>query len=150
MVSKFDIKNDFNFNPEIWGPKGWFFLDTIIMSYPDNPTNKQKKTYTEFIYSIGEILPCSKCRNNYNKHLESLPLTVDALNNKRTLIEWWLKIHNLARVSMDKRSISYEEFIDYYNTEYSVNEVVKDDLMKNLLYFGILVGLIIMLMKYKK
>ena len=24
-----------DYNPKIWGPKGWFFLETIILSYPE-------------------------------------------------------------------------------------------------------------------
>jgi hypothetical protein len=27
-----------NLNPKIWGPSGWFFIDSIVLSYPDNPT----------------------------------------------------------------------------------------------------------------
>jgi len=31
-----------NLNPNIWGPKTWFFIDSIILSYPDNPSNEDK------------------------------------------------------------------------------------------------------------
>jgi hypothetical protein len=37
-----------NFNPNIWGSKGWFFLDTIILSYPSNPTNDDKNKFKIF------------------------------------------------------------------------------------------------------
>ena len=50
-----------DYNPKIWGPKAWFFIETIILSYPDNPTLNDKNTFKNFFNSLAFILPCRKC-----------------------------------------------------------------------------------------
>ena len=64
---------------EIWGPSGWFFIDSICLSYPNNPTELEKKQYRKFFYSFPIILPCSKCRIHFNEYIEMNPLNDEIL-----------------------------------------------------------------------
>ena len=43
----------YNLNPEIWGSKGWFFLDSIMLSYPDQPSDLNKE---HFAYQEGQAV----------------------------------------------------------------------------------------------
>jgi hypothetical protein len=126
-------QNRFNFDPLIWGSKGWFFLDTIILSYPNNPTDEQKKNYAEFFYSLTNVLPCQKCANNYYHHLKNNPLTDDHLTSREKLIKWWLKIHNLSRLDMNKDLIKYDDFIEYYGNTYK-SKTNNVSMLKNIIY----------------
>ena len=103
-----------DYNPKIWGPKAWFFIETIILSYPNNPTLNDKTIFKNFFNSLANILPCEKCRNNYKNHIKSNPLNDDILCNKNNLIEWIVKIHNL---SMGKK-ITKKSMLNYYNNQY--------------------------------
>ena len=102
-----------NFNPNIWGPKGWFFIDTIILSYPNNPTELEKKQYRNFFYSFPVILPCKKCRIHFNEYIEQNPLNDEILSSKDNIIKWILQSHNNIR----KTQISIEDYYTYYNNK---------------------------------
>tara|TARA_B100000575_G_scaffold288338_1_gene288182 strand:- start:944 stop:1348 length:405 start_codon:yes stop_codon:yes gene_type:complete len=103
-----------DYNPKIWGPKAWFFIETIILSYPDNPTLNDKTTFKNFFNSLAYILPCRKCRYNYKNHIKSYPLNDKILSNKNNLIDWIVKIHNL---SMGKK-ITKKSMLNYYINQY--------------------------------
>jgi len=34
-----------NIDSNLWGPKGWFFLDTIVLSYPEMPSFNDIKIF---------------------------------------------------------------------------------------------------------
>ena len=136
-------QNTYNFNPEIWGPKGWFFLDTIFLSYPNNPTDIQKEHFANFIYSIGNILPCLKCRNHYKEHINMNPLTDEHLQNRETLTDWWLKIHNMVRLSTESPIITKKDFIKYYNNIYVLEHTNNRNMVRNIIYLCVFLILII-------
>lgn len=113
-------ENRINFNPAIWGSHGWFFLGSIILSYPNDPTYEQKQMYKTYFKLTGDMLPCQKCRFNYHMHLSENELTDDDLQNGTNLRKWWLKIQNSARRSMNKKEISLKEFEKYYDDKYAL------------------------------
>ena len=104
-----------DYNPKIWGPKAWFFIETIILSYPNNPTLNDKLIFKNFFKNLKDILPCERCRHNYSNHLKNVPLTDDILCNKDSLIDWIIQIHNL---SMGK-TITKSSLLNYYNNKYN-------------------------------
>jgi hypothetical protein len=148
-----------NYNPEIWGPKGWFFLDTIILSYPINPDSTHKKIYQEFFKNIGKMLPCQGCRDNYSNHILINPLNDNHLMSRDNLINWWITIHNMARNSMNKELLSPTTFLNYYykcyssgNTEYVINDTNSANFQTennflNLVYILLLIFAIFMFKK---
>tara|TARA_Y100000768_G_scaffold388934_1_gene388915 strand:- start:634 stop:1035 length:402 start_codon:yes stop_codon:yes gene_type:complete len=128
-----------DYNPKIWGPKAWFFIETIILSYPNNPTTHDKAIFKNFFNNLGNILPCDKCRTNYKQHLSVNPLTNKILYNKDSLLNWIIKIHNL---SMGKNIIQ-SSLIKYYKNEYSNKNNTN-------IYLLISIIFIIILFYYKK
>ena len=117
-----DIRIDLD--SKIWGPNGWFFIDSISLSYPIHPSDIDKQQYKNFFYSFPNILPCSKCRIHFNDYINKNPLTDEILSSKEKLIKWILSSHNNIR---DKQ-IDIEEFYLYYNDKYNIN--VKIDACK--------------------
>ena len=124
-----------DYNPKIWGPKGWFFLETIILSYPDNPCSNDKLIFKNFFNNLGDILPCTKCRINYKNHILNNPLNDKILNNKDNLINWIVKIHNLSHGKI----IDKNKLINYYNSKYK---------LKNNYIYIILIILFILIILY--
>ena len=75
-----DIRIDLD--SKIWGPKGWFFIDSIVLSYPLNPTKIEKDQYKNFFYTFPIILPCAKCRVHFNEYIIKYPLNDQILSSK--------------------------------------------------------------------
>lgn len=95
--------------PNIWGPHAWIFLHSITLNYPDKPNTNDIKDMKNFIDSLGNILPCSKCNNNFKDHLKVHPITEDILKSKNKFIKWMIDIHNSINKLNKKRILTYEE-----------------------------------------
>ena len=100
-----------SFEPKIWGPHAWFFLETCVMAYPENPKEEDKEQMRKFLLSLGFVIPCEKCRENYSDHLKKHPLTEEILSDRSELFKWIVDIHNLAG---RKGTKSYDETFNYY------------------------------------
>lgn len=55
----------------IWGPSLWFFLHTMSANYPVKPTPEKRKQHVQFMLSLGTVLPCVYCRNNFRSNLRA-------------------------------------------------------------------------------
>jgi hypothetical protein len=123
MIPTKDIRTDLD--SDIWGKHGWFFIDSIVLSYPQNPTPNEKLHYQYLFYSFPIVLPCAKCRTHFNQYLTSNPLDDAILSSKKKLIIWILNAHNNVNKINNKKIITLDEFYLYYNTKYNIN-VIKD------------------------
>ena len=117
-----------NFNPKIWGPSGWFFIDSIVLSYPDNPTYEDKNIYKTFLLSLKNVLPCHSCRVHYTENLMSIPLSDYYLSSKVKLIEWIIKMHNkIKMINKNTNLITFDSFLEYYEKAYNNNDLESDN-----------------------
>jgi hypothetical protein len=107
-----------NLNPQVWGPHGWFFIDSIVLSLPNKLTYEQKNIYKNFFTSLQDILPCEGCREHYKQNLIKYPLTEEVLSKKENMIKWLLNVHNNVRRNAKKIPISINQFFEYYNKQY--------------------------------
>lgn len=123
-------------DPNIWGPKGWFFLHSIALTYPPNPTDEDKKNYKVFFETLGGVLPCLDCQNHYKKNIKKLPID-DNLENNKKLNRWLVEIHNEVNKSTGKPLVNYNEYIENYKKIYE-NKT-------NYLYYIIIILFIIIL-----
>ena len=85
----------------IWGPALWHVLHTISFNYPINPTMKNKIDYYKFIKNLKNILPCKYCRDNYEKNLKILPLTVKTMKNRESFSRWLYEIHEIINKNLN-------------------------------------------------
>lgn len=131
-----------NFNPNIWGPKLWFIIETIALGYPVNPTNIDKDAYKSFFYSLQYILPCKTCRNSFRQHLLAYPISNDVLEDKYTFIKWTNIIHNNIRHEQGHVNVNLNSMIEYYKNIYN-NKNEHKDMNKNYIYTFILIIIII-------
>lgn len=109
-----NISNLNNLNPDVWGPNAWFFIDSVLLAYPNEPSYNDKVNYKNFLLNLKDILPCNKCRNHYKDHITNNPLTDEILSDKRKLLEWMLNIHNIIRKYQEKSPFTIEELLFYY------------------------------------
>lgn len=101
--------------PNVWGKCAWDFIHLITLGYPTNPTESDMYNYSQFIYDLQNVLPCSKCRANLRRHIQSLPLTYDSMKNRDSLVKWGIDLHNIVNHELGKPMLSYDEAIEYIN-----------------------------------
>lgn len=100
-----------NIDPKLWGKSGWIFLHSITLGYPINPTEEDKNNYKLFFNSLGFVLPCSICRNNFVNSLDKYKLTNDILMTRDTLVNWLINIR-LNDQNIDNKNISVKTIVD--------------------------------------
>lgn len=74
-----------------WGPSLWRFLHVISFTYPDNPSDEDKRNYSAFFSSLGGVIPCPACAVHYKKYTEEHPVDLDS---RETLSRWVYDFHN--------------------------------------------------------
>ena len=106
-------KNHNSIKPNLWGPHGWKFMHYVSLGYPENPTIDNKNRYKNFYYSLQDVLPCEKCRENYKKNIMNHPIDPH-LENKESLIKWVIDIHNKVNQELNKETLDYQEATNLY------------------------------------
>lgn len=102
-------------NQKVWGPGLWLFLHTLTFNYPVNPKKKDKERMRRFFMSLGDILPCRYCRENYAKHLKNNPIK---LNSKREFVRWVICIHNEVNEQEGKQTVKELDVLQSYEKIY--------------------------------
>jgi hypothetical protein len=110
-----------NLSPTVWGPHTWFFLDSMAMGYPDDPTEEEQTSAKNLLLSLKDLLPCWGCRVNYTDYItEYFKITPieDIVKKRSTLIAFIIDVHNDVRNKTKQKPKSVEETFKYYNTVY--------------------------------
>jgi len=122
-----------NIDPNLWGPSLWTFLHYLSLSYPENPTTDEQELIYDYLASLQKIIPCEKCRKNFNGHLESME--VEVLQCRDNLVRWLFNVHNLVNTDTGKPQYLYDEFIKKYSVtsqdQLNVNKEYFDIVAKN-------------------
>lgn len=100
-------------DPRIWGPHGWFFIETVVLSMPDDITDTSP--YITFLQSLKDVLPCPGCRQEYREYITTHPIPT----NRKEIIEWVFTLHNAVRQRTGKQPRSTQSMMDYYSAQYS-------------------------------
>ena len=108
-------------DPIVWGPHSWYFLHSITLAYPDNPTDDDKTIHKNFFESLKDILPCDKCRVHFNQNLTTYPIE-NHLENKESLFRWLVDIHNRVNVDNGKREYTYDKVTELYEKMYNKSD----------------------------
>lgn len=131
-------------DPKIWGPHYWFFLHTVSMTYPQNPSTVTKKKYYEFIQNLPLFIPVESISNDFSKLIEKYPIT-PYLDNRKSFIKWVHFIHNKINEKLEVIPLSMNDFlIQYYDNYKPKNEKMLEQikLKEKIIYFLILFLLI--------
>lgn len=90
------VKHRKNFNPAIWGRNAWNFIHLVALGYPNKPTISDQNKYKSYFKSLGNVLPCQTCRDNYTNHLKKYPIE-KYLKSSQTLYTWTVLIRNSVK-----------------------------------------------------
>ena len=130
-------------DPKVWGPKYWFFLHTIAMSYPNRPNTITKKKYYELIQNLPLFIPVENISTEFSKLLDLYPI-MPYLDTKESFIRWMWFIHNKINEKLEKPKISLNDFYLQYYEEYKCQNVKLKEfnkIKKYVIYVGILLAI---------
>lgn len=119
------MTNRVNLSPLHWGPKTWFFLESVAIGYPTNPTADEKTSMKNLLVALKDLLPCLSCRLNYASYLDEtiegnyLDYLDKIVSDRETLITFIVDLHNDVRVRNGQTGRSIEEVFNYYQIQYS-------------------------------
>jgi hypothetical protein len=86
------------FQTSVWGPPAWLFLHTVSFNYPPRaPTKRRAAQYKRFFESVGCVLPCGACRDNYCESVAPggpFEITPAVLRDRGALSLWLFRLHN--------------------------------------------------------
>ena len=139
--------------PTVWGPKLWFFIHTIALNFPDNPSFEEIRNYESFFENLKYIIPCDKCKLHYTQRLNENPVS-KYLTDANTLFIYTIDLHNEVNKSLGKRIYSYEEvskiYKNKYNNQYSMSKLInKLFTIKTLIILLIIGGIVGLIIYYK-
>ena len=133
------------YDPSVWGPHFWFFLDTIAMTYPKHPNTVTKKIYYDFIQHFHLFIPVAEHSKFFNKLLSMYPIT-PYLDDRESFIRWVHFIHNKINEQLQKPKMPYNDFYTNYYQHYK-NKITKKSENKRF-YKKILYGTLILILLF--
>ena len=112
-------------NSNEWGPRAWFLIHAIAFNYPEEPSKEDKQKFKNFIYSLGDVLPCKYCKPAFSKYLEDIPME-PYLKDRKGASYWSYLIHDRVNKKLGKKSPPYEEIVKVFEPLRSTCNEVKD------------------------
>ena len=112
-------------DPNVWGPKFWFSLHSVSMTYPFYPDEADKHRYKSFYELLEYVLPCVLCRVNYSKNIRSHPIDKH-LQDRKSLVNWVLDVHNMVNVENGKPTMTLNELLNNYQTMFGRQIFLED------------------------
>lgn len=109
-----------NLNPKIWGPHGWFFIESIIIALPNNIDLNMQNELKHFFISLQSLLPCEKCRLHFSEYIKKTDIVNYDFSNKNNVIKWINSAHNNVNTINNTNNISIDDMIKLYNDKYNI------------------------------
>lgn len=108
----------------IWGPALWMTIHVVSFNYPVKPTKEQKTHYATWLTSLGNILPCKYCRDNFKNNMttsgwswtNSSENETKILESRYTFSHFCWRLHNNVNLMLGKTSPPFEEVRDRFES----------------------------------
>tara|TARA_A100001015_G_C14635706_1_gene573439 strand:- start:55 stop:552 length:498 start_codon:yes stop_codon:yes gene_type:complete len=117
LPDEFSVLEHDKFDPKIWGPHYWFFLHTVVHTYPLIPNNTTKRKYYDLIQNMPLFIPNEKIGDDFSKLLDRFPVS-PYLDNRDSFIRWMHFIHNRINRILDKEELTLFEALEDYRSKY--------------------------------
>ena len=110
------------FNPDVWGPHFWFFLQSMAIHYPKTPNDLLKKKYYNFFENLPLFVPHEKIGNDLIELFDKYPVS-PYLENRDSLLKYIHFIHNKINEKIGKPLIAFDEAQKKYYDAYIPKEL---------------------------
>jgi len=71
-------------NSQILGQSTWTLLHTMAAWYPDQPTQQEQTSMTNFVQGLAQFYPCTWCAKDFQQNLQEQP--VQYVSNQKMLV----------------------------------------------------------------
>ena len=135
---------------DVWGPKFWFFLQTVAMNYPEQPDARSKKKYYDLIQNFPMFLPNKRMGKEFSKKLNEFPIT-PYLSSRLSFQKWVHFMHNKLNKQLGKPEINFHRGLEKYYLHYEpkkTKRIREMKLQKKYVAIGISVFLVILGLYY--
>lgn len=129
-----------NLDPKIWGPKAWFFIESLIRGLPDNINQSLEDEIKKFFYSLKVLLPCEACRNHYIEYINETNLIRLNFSKKIYVLTWVNNLHN----KLLKYPRTLNRVNGYYDNLYKDNITNLEDMLK----LAFIIALLVYILKF--
>ena len=140
------------YDPSVWGPHYWFFLDTVAMSYPKHPNSVTKKIYFDLIQHFHLFIPVKEHSENFNKLLSSYPIS-PYLDDRESFIRWVHFIHNKINSQLNIPKLPYHEFYTNYYNKYKEKSFKNNEnklLYRKIMFVSLIILLFLVILHFSK
>lgn len=110
------------FDPKVWGPYYWFFLQTVAHTYPEIPNTVTKRKYYDFIQNLPLFIPNPEIGDKFSSLLDEFPVS-PYLDSRDSFIRWVHFMHNKINKQLDKPEISLFAALDNYRAKYIPKQI---------------------------
>ena len=108
---EFLLESKNGFSGKCWGPGLWKFLHMISLNFPVNPSDEIKKKYYDFIISLGYVLPCKICRDNYSENLKNVNFSINSLDSRKIFNTFIFNLHNEVNKKLGKPLMNEQNYL---------------------------------------
>ena len=133
-------------DPNIWGPKYWFFIHTTAMNYSDTPTETTKRKYYDFIQNLPLFIPDQQMAAEFVDLLDKYPVS-SYLDSRASFTRWIHFIHNKINRKLGKPEPTYPQFMeDYYRKYYAYSQDCNSNMVESTKKSKVIIGIAICLL----
>lgn len=93
---------------DVWGPSTWKSMNAIAFTFPDEPTEDQRRAYHTWFTLFTEVLPCQECREHYRQLLKTHPIDT---RSRSHLTRWLVEAHNAVNKRLKRKTMTFEEAV---------------------------------------
>ena len=92
-------KNPLKLSKEELGRHSWAVLHSIAAAFPAIPTEEEKKTIENFLFSFAQVYPCKICGKHFNEMLQNYPIKI---KSREDLVFYFCDLHNKVNKRLGK------------------------------------------------
>lgn len=86
----------------VWGPIFWTTIHMCSFNYPVHPTPEAMQDYRTFLESIGRVLPCRYCRDNFPGNMTRAGYGPHVFDSRDTFSRFCHRLHNEVNTMLHK------------------------------------------------
>jgi len=98
-------KDATSLDPAYWGPVFWEVMYIASAGFSATPSENEKIGFKMFFDSLRYVLPCSKCRADYDAYLLANPLSDTDLQCRDSLFLWVFNLHVSTSQRLNKANL---------------------------------------------
>lgn len=105
------------FSTKHWGKCTWQLLHLSALNQPLRLNQKQKQIYYTFLRTLGDILPCRACRDEYKMMISKGPLklTMNKLSTRDSVFKYTVDLHTTVNKRLGKK---YSQSLQHWRRFY--------------------------------